>query len=105
MAILLLVNAFAAGIHLGSMAAGSDHASVFCAASSGHGDRSLPAGDQRSDCCCAGCMPAQLALAVDGGPIAEIPTRGTGRPDFLPASAPPAAVLFRPNARGPPILA
>ena len=103
MAILVGLNLFAAGFHLGAMAAGGPF--VLCAVAGGANEPTAPGGADHHDCCDAGCVPAPIALTIDRGavleppdPAAATPRRETALP-LVPLAAPHA------TARGPPILA
>ena len=104
LAILLLFNLFAAGLHTGAMAAGEGSGLVLCLGSSGGGEPVAPI-SHRSDCCFTGCVTTPAGLPVCGDLALFIPERLSDRPDLGDVVALAASGPERPRARGPPFSA
>ncbi|MCB1488121.1 MAG: hypothetical protein KDJ88_11765 [Bauldia sp.] len=101
LAIALLFNLFAAGLHTGAMAAGEGSGLVLCLGSSDVDGHGAPL-THWSDCCFTGCVTTPAALPVCGDVALFVPEKLTDRPDLGDAVALAAPGPERPRARGPP---
>lgn len=104
-AILMVFNLFAAGLHAGALAGGGGDAFILCQVPSEAGDPAVPGSEHRADCCLAGCGTTTLALAVDRAAAPDGPEYRAGRHNLIAIAAPPMAAFLRPRARAPPLSA